>query len=118
MEKLIELLDDPAKCDVTGANSRQIIDRENDLHTVIAPPNPAPLARQAFRGELGMPGPWPGWIEKTGTGGSWWANFAGIEANVLFGKALELGSGWKVVKSEMDVAGRVLAWVPSGPQRA
>ena len=55
MEKLIELLDDPAKCDVTGANSRQIIDSENDLHTVIAPPNPAPLARQAFGGNLECP---------------------------------------------------------------
>ena len=117
MEKLIELLDDPAKCDVTGANSRQIIDSENDLHTVIAPQTPH-RSRGRRSGELGMPGPWPGWTEKTGTGGSWWADFAGIEANVLFGKALELGSGWKVVKSEMDVAGRVLAWVPSGPQRA
>ena len=34
--------------------------------------------------------------------------FAGMDANVLFGKALGLGSGWKVVKSEMDVAGREL----------
>ena len=33
---------------------------------------------------------------------------AGMDANVLFGKALGLGSGWKVVKSEMDVAGREL----------
>ena len=31
-----------------------------------------------------------------------------MDANVLFGKALGLGSGWKVVKSEMDVAGREL----------
>ena len=34
--------------------------------------------------------------------------FAGMDANVLFGKALGLGSGWKVVKSEMDIAGREL----------
>ena len=26
-----------------------------------------------------------------------------MDANILFGKALGLGSGWKVVKSEMDV---------------
>ena len=32
----------------------------------------------------------------------------GIDANVLFGKALGLSGGWKVVKSEMDVAGREL----------
>ena len=31
-----------------------------------------------------------------------------MDANVLFGKALGLGSGWKVVKSEMDVGGREL----------
>ena len=34
--------------------------------------------------------------------------FAGMDANVLFGKALGLGSGWKVIKSEMDVAGQEL----------
>jgi len=31
-----------------------------------------------------------------------------MDANVLFSKALGLGSGWKVVKSEMDVGGREL----------
>ena len=31
-----------------------------------------------------------------------------MDANVLFGKALGLGDGWKVVKSEMDVEGRQL----------
>ena len=31
-----------------------------------------------------------------------------MDANVLFEKALGLGSGWKVVKSEMDVAERRL----------
>lgn len=31
-----------------------------------------------------------------------------MDANVLFGKALGLGTGWKVVNSEMDVAGREL----------
>jgi hypothetical protein len=31
-----------------------------------------------------------------------------MDANVLFGKALGLGSGWKVVMSEMDVEGREL----------
>ena len=34
--------------------------------------------------------------------------FAGMDANLLFGKALGSGRGWKVVKSEMDVAGREL----------
>ena len=32
-----------------------------------------------------------------------------MDANVLFSKALGLGSGWKVVKSEMDVGGRELS---------
>lgn len=36
VEKLIELLDDPAKCEVMGKNSRQIIDSEINVHTVIA----------------------------------------------------------------------------------
>lgn len=31
-----------------------------------------------------------------------------MDANVLFGKALGLGDGWKVVESEMDVEGRQL----------
>jgi transposase len=31
-----------------------------------------------------------------------------MDANILFGQALGLGSGWKVVKSEMNVAGREL----------
>lgn len=31
-----------------------------------------------------------------------------MDANVLFGKALGLGEGWKVVESEMDVEGRQL----------
>lgn len=31
-----------------------------------------------------------------------------MDANILFGQALGLGSGWKVVKSEMDVEGRPL----------
>ncbi len=34
--------------------------------------------------------------------------FLGMDANVLFSKALCLGSGWKVTQSEMDVAGREL----------
>lgn len=34
--------------------------------------------------------------------------FTAMDANVLFGMALGLGSGWKVVNSEMDVAGRQL----------
>jgi hypothetical protein len=36
VEKLIELLDDPAKCDVMGENPRQVIDSEINSHTVIA----------------------------------------------------------------------------------
>ena len=35
-------------------------------------------------------------------------DFAAMDANNLFGMALGLGSGWKVVKSEMDVEGRRL----------
>ena len=31
-----------------------------------------------------------------------------MDANILFGQALGLGSGWKVLKSEMDVEGRQL----------
>jgi transposase len=31
-----------------------------------------------------------------------------MDANILFGQALGLGSGWKVVKSEMDVGAREL----------
>ena len=31
-----------------------------------------------------------------------------MDANILFGQALGLGSGWKVVKSEMDVELRQL----------
>ncbi|HEY5813202.1 MAG TPA: hypothetical protein VIT23_11195, partial [Terrimicrobiaceae bacterium] len=39
-----------------------------------------------------------------------------MDANVLFSKALGLGSGWKVVKSEMDVAGRELKlWLDFEP---
>lgn len=32
-----------------------------------------------------------------------------MDANVLFGQALGLGSGWKVVRSEMDVSGQELS---------
>ena len=39
-----------------------------------------------------------------------------MDANVLFSKALGLGSGWKVVKSEMDVEGRELKlWLDFEP---
>ena len=39
-----------------------------------------------------------------------------MDANVLFSKALGLGSGWKVVKSEMDVGGRELKlWLDFEP---
>ena len=39
-----------------------------------------------------------------------------MDANILFSKALGLGSGWKVVKSEMDVAGRELKlWLDFEP---
>ena len=39
-----------------------------------------------------------------------------MDANVLFGMALGLGSGWKVEKSEMDVAGRQLKlWLDFEP---
>jgi len=39
-----------------------------------------------------------------------------MDANVLFGMALGLGNGWKVVKSEMDVAGRQLKlWLDFEP---
>ena len=31
-----------------------------------------------------------------------------MDANIIFGKALGLGSGWKVVNSEMNVEGREL----------
>ena len=31
-----------------------------------------------------------------------------MDANILFGQALGFGSGWKVVKSEMDVDGLLL----------
>jgi hypothetical protein len=43
-----------------------------------------------------------------------------MEANVLFGKALGLGSGWKVVKSEMDVGRELKIWLDfeSGSQFA
>ena len=42
--------------------------------------------------------------------------FPSMDANVLFGMALGLGSGWKVVKSEMDVAGRQLKlWLDFEP---
>ena len=34
--------------------------------------------------------------------------FSAMDANTLFGMALGLGNGWKVVKSEMDVEGRQL----------
>ena len=36
------------------------------------------------------------------------AGWGEMDANVLFGKALGLGDGWKVVESEMDVEGRQL----------
>ena len=42
---------------------------------------------------------------------SWYsgeARFSVTDANVFFCKALGLGSGWKVVKSEMDAGGREL----------
>ena len=45
---------------------------------------------------------------RAGTGGQ---IFVGMEANVLFGKALGLGSGWKVVKSEMDVGRELKIWL-------
>jgi hypothetical protein len=35
-KKLIELLDDPAMCDVMGENPRHVIDSEINSHTVIA----------------------------------------------------------------------------------
>jgi hypothetical protein len=35
-------------------------------------------------------------------------SFAAVDANVLFGKALGLSIGLKVLKSEMDLAGREL----------
>ena len=35
VEKLIEVLDDPANCEVIGENSRQIIDNEINIHTGI-----------------------------------------------------------------------------------
>ena len=39
-----------------------------------------------------------------------------MDANILFGQALGLGSGWKVVNSEMDVAGRKLRlWLDFEP---
>ena len=42
--------------------------------------------------------------------------FSAMDANVLFSKALGLGSGWKVVKSEMDVGGRELKlWLDFEP---
>jgi transposase len=37
-----------------------------------------------------------------------WQDRSSMDANILFGQALGLGSGWKVVKSEMNVAGREL----------
>ena len=44
--------------------------------------------------------------------GRFWA----MDANVLFSKARCLGSGWKVVKSEMDVSGRELKlWLDFEP---
>lgn len=36
------------------------------------------------------------------------ARMEGMDANKLFGMALGVGNGWRVVKSEMDVAGRQL----------
>lgn len=39
-----------------------------------------------------------------------------MDANILFGQALGLGGGWKVVKSEMNVAGRQLQlWLDFEP---
>ena len=71
----------------------------------------APKPRTARRGRRsgGTGNEWPLSLGKglaaVASGGQ---IFAGMDANVLFGKALGLGSGWKVVKSEMDVAGREL----------
>jgi hypothetical protein len=80
------------------------------------PPTPHRSARQAFWGNLECAAR-AAWA-KRGWHGRFLAGqiLAGIDSNVLFGKALGLGSGWKVVKSEMDVAGRELKiWLDFEP---
>ena len=72
----------------------------------------APKPRTARRGRRSG-GTWKEWPFQFGQRGLAPAGFGGqifaaMDANVLFGKALGLGSVWKVVKSEMDVAGREL----------
>ena len=44
------------------------------------------------------------------------ARMEGMDANKLFEMALGMGNGWRVVKSEMDVAGRQLQlWLDFAP---
>ena len=69
----------------------------------VRPQTPHRSPRQAFGGtwnarplQLGQRG-----LARPVRGGQ---IFVGMEANVLFGKALGLGSGWKVVKSEHIIA--------------
>jgi len=79
-----------------------------------APPTPAPLAAEAFGGNL---------FWSADGGRREWKDAASsckfvspMDANTLFSQALGLGSGWKVVNSEMDVAGRQLRlWLDFEP---
>ena len=68
------------------------------------PPNPAPLAAEAFLGTYFSSRPEEG--GRNGRKSS--VESSHMQENILFGQALGLGSGWKVIKSEMDVAGQQL----------
>jgi hypothetical protein len=50
----------------------------------------------------------PAWVKRAGTGGSWRADFWDYGRKCSFREGPGIGSGWKVVKSEMDGAGREL----------
>jgi transposase len=69
----------------------------------VRPQTPHRSPRQAFGGTWIGPSARKAWQE-----GWLWMMNEPMEANLLFARALGLGNGWKVIKSEMNVEGRRL----------